>query len=358
MKMATAAPILALAALVSGAATAQAAPASKTFRDWVVGCDNLRACTAMSLPAEMAEQTAMLRLTRPAGPEGALAAEVKIRAEKLKAPLSVAMTVDGVAFPNSGKRWAASGADEETARIELSTAEAEALIGLARKASKVVVTIADRRFEVSLSGSVAALLWMDEQQGRLNTTSALIRKGGGTSVPAAPTLPAITAKVPTAPASPEKTAQTLAASLRQQLKRTEPDACDDRPEGFAEGDRVWPLGGALRLVGLLCSAGAYNLTSGFWLVSGGEVATARKAVFPQLDGGSDNMLVNAEFSPQDGRLSYFAKARGIGDCGANGSYAWTGSGFVLTEFSEMGECRGIMPDDWITLFRSDVKSVK
>ena len=62
--------------------------------------------------------------------------------------------------------------------------------------------------------------------------------------------------------------------------------------------------------------------------------------------------------PQTGRIDYFARGRGIGDCGATGGYAWTGTGFALTAFSMMGECKGIGPNDWITLFRSEVKTVK
>ena len=110
--------------------------------------------------------------------------------------------------------------------------------------------------------------------------------------------------------------------------------------------------------GLLCSRGAYNLSTGFWIVPGTDVAKARKAIFPQLDGGKDNILVNAEFDQGTGQVSFYNKGRGIGDCGANGNYAWTGAGFVLTAFQAMDECRGLTSDDWITLFRSEVKVAK
>jgi hypothetical protein len=86
-----------------------------------------------------------------------------------------------------------------------------------------------------------------------------------------------------------------------------------------------------------------RLTS-LWL--GGELA-----VLPAL-------ALAATPEPKTGRISYFAKGRGIGDCGVAGGYAWTGSSFVLTELSMMGECRGIGSDDWITLFRSEVKIAK
>jgi len=337
---------------------ASAAPASKTFRDWIAGCDNLKSCTALSLPAEAAEHAVFLKLTRPAGPDGAAKLELKIRADKLASAFSLSMALDGAAFPAAGKSWPATSIDGETMELTLAPAETEALIAGARKATKLTVALPGRSFDVSLAGSVAALLWIDEQQGRLNTATALIRRGAGTQVPLVPAVPVITARAAAQPALPGKAGKTLAAALRKQLKRSDPDACEDIPDGFDNSDDAWPLAGGARLVGLSCSRGAYNFTTGFWLVPGTDVAKARKAAFPQLDGGQDNMIVNGDFDPATAQIGFFAKGRGLGDCGASGNYAWTGTAFVLTAFDAMGECRGIMPDDWITLLRSEVKVVK
>ncbi|POR56706.1 uncharacterized protein DUF1176 [Bosea psychrotolerans] len=348
---------LALALLCSGAAWA-AGPASKTFRDWVAGCDNVKSCTALSLPGEAEEQIAFLKLERPAGPDGIANLAIKVRSEKLKAPLAADLAIDGAPFPAAGKRLTAAIVDDENATIALSPTETEALIAAARKGTKLTVKLAGKSYGVSLAGSVAAMLWIDEQQGRLNTTSALIRKGPGTTVPAAPALPVITAKGSALPAIPPKAAKALTVALRKQLKQLDRDACEDNPEDLADTENAWPLDAATRLVGLLCSRGAYNLSTGFWIVPGTDVAKARKAVFPQLDGGKDNLLVNAAFDPASGQVSFFSKGRGVGDCGASGSYAWTGSGFALAAFQAMDECKGLIGDDWITLFRSEVKVAK
>jgi hypothetical protein len=352
--------LLAAPALLMGlsCATASAAPASKIFRDWSVGCDNLRSCSAVSLPAEFGENLAFLKLTRAGGPDGALKAVIRIRTDGAKAPLAVTMAADGAPFPSAGKRWTIQQVEEGNADLELSASEAEALISVARKAGRLTLTAGGRKLDISLAGSVAALLWLDEQQGRLDTTSALIRKGPSTVVPAAPALPVVTAKPWTGPALPAAEAKALAASLRRHLKRVDPDACEDRREGFPDADEAWALDSNLRLVSLLCSSGAYNFSSGFWLVTGSDVAKARKAEFPQLEGKPDNTLVNAEFAPSDATVTYFGKARGLGDCGSSGTYAWTGSRFALTALSEMGECRGILPEDWHDLFRSELKVAK
>lgn len=348
----------ALAIALSLPCPASAAAESKTFRDWIAGCDNLKSCTALSLPGEIGDEIAFLKLERPAGPDGATRLTLKVRAEKLEAPLVLTLALDGAPFPASGRRWPIKSVDDETAEITLSPADTEALVAAARKATKLTVSMADKILDVSLAGSVAALLWIDEQQGRLNTTSALIRKGAGTAVPAAPALPVIVAKGAAAPAMPAAAAKALTTALRRQLKRLDPDLCEDAPEDVADADSVWPLSGGARLVGLFCSRGAYNLATGFWIVPGSDVSKARKAQFPLPDGGRDNMLVNADYDPASGQVSFFNKGRGLGDCGVTGGYAWTGAAFALTAFSEMGECKGITADDWLTLFRSEVKVTK
>ena len=338
-------PALALAAM----------PEPKGFRDWMAGCDNLRTCAALSVPSDGIDTIAYLRLERPAGPEGAAKLIMRLSGEWQKPPLSVDLKLDGAAFPAGGKSMPVSTAGD-LATVIFQPAETAAFIEAARKATKLSIAAPGVKAEVSLSGAVAALLWIDEQQGRLNTPSALIRKGDAGTVPAAPAMPVIMAK-PASGTLSEKDGKALAAALRKHVTQREPDLCSDA-EVSAVPDRVWPLDGKRSLVALTCSLGAYNATSAFWIVEGNAVAAAKSVSFPQNGGDAKNMLTNGEFEPKSGRISYFAKGRGIGDCGAAGGYAWTGASFTLTEFMMMGECRGIGSDDWITLFRSEVRTAK
>lgn len=342
-------PALALPALALAAV-----PEPKGFRDWMAGCDNVKSCTALSVPPEAADTTAYLRLERPAGQDGAVSLVLRLRGDWKKPPAAVTLKLDGAPFPAAGRSMPAT-SDGDLASVAFQPADITAFIEAARKATKLAVAAPGLSAEVSLSGAVAALLWIDEQQGRLNTPSALIRKGGAGAAAAAPALPVITAR-PASGALSEKDARALAAALRKQLRQRDPDQCED-DDMSVSGDQAWPLDGRRSLVALACSRGAYNVTSGFWTVENGAVAAARPVDFPG-NGSEKNMLVNAEFEPKTGRISYFAKGRGLGDCGAAGGYAWTGTGFVLTELSMMGECRGIGPDDWIALFRSEVRTAK
>jgi hypothetical protein len=338
-------PALALAAV----------PQPKGFRDWMAGCDNLKSCTALSVPSDGTDTIAYLRLERPAGPEGAAKLLLRLRGEWQKPPLTVELKLDGAAFPAAGKSMPVA-ADADLATVTFQPAEMTAFIDAARKATKLSVAVPGATAEVSLSGAVAALLWIDEQQGRLDTPTALIRKGSVGTAPAAPAMPVITAR-PASGALSEKDAKALAAALRRQIKQRDPDQCEDG-EMTTKHDMAWRLDARRSLVSLTCSLGAYNASNAFWIVENGAVASARPVEFPWTDDSEKNTLVNGAFEPKTGRIEYFAKGRGIGDCGALGGYAWTGAGFALTGFSMMGECRGIGSDDWITLFRSEVRTAK
>ena len=329
-----------------------AAPEPKGFRDWMAGCDNVKSCTALSLPPEIADPVAYLRLERPAGPDGMARLVLRLRGDWKKPPAALRLALDGVPFPAGGKPLPVS-ADGDMVSLTLQPADTGALIEAARKAAKLAISAPGLTASVSLSGSVAAMLWIDEQQGRLNTASALIRKGTGANVRAAPALPVVTAKPPSGTLS-EKDGKALAAALRKQIRQPDADLCED-DEMLVAADGAWPIDGERRLVGLACSRGAYNVTTGFWMVERGNIAAAKPVVLPQGEGEARNMLTNADFDPKTGRLTFFAKGRGLGDCGVAGGYAWTGTAFALTELSTMGECRGIGPDDWITLYRSEVK---
>lgn len=329
-----------------------AEPEPKGFRDWMAGCDNVQHCTALSLPPEAADPIAYLRLERAAGLDAPAELVLRLRGDWKLPPRSAQLKLDGAPFPANGKPMPAE-ADGDTLSLTFRPAEIAALIEAARKATKLAVSAPGLTASISLSGSVAAMLWIDEQQGRLNTTSALIRKGAGTNVPAAPALPVVAAK-PASGTLSDKDGKALATALRKQIRQRDADLCED-DEMLVSSDEAWPLDGERRLVGLACSRGAYNVTTGFWTVERGDVAAAKPVVLPAGEGDEKNMLTNVGFDPKTGRLNFFAKGRGIGDCGATGGYAWTGTAFVQTEFSVMGQCRGIGSDDWITLYRSSVK---
>ncbi len=328
-----------------------AAPEPKTFRDWMAGCDNVKTCAALSLPADAFATVAYLRIERAAGPDSAPRLALRLRGESKKPPTTAQLKLDGSPFPPGGKSLPlGSDGDGEVATLTFSAEDTAVLIEAARKATKLIVTAPGVTGSISLAGSVAAMLWIDEQQGRIGTTTALVRKGANATVPPAPALPVVTA-VPAPPMLDKKAAAPQAALMRAELKKRAPDACEDASD-LAESDSAWALGNKRMLVALSCSRGAYNLSSSFFIMPENEPGKAAPMRFPNGEGNDGNELTNASFDPRTGHLAFFSKGRGIGDCGVSGGYAWTGERFEQTELAMMGECRGIVPDDWITLYRS------
>jgi hypothetical protein len=69
-------------------------------------------------------------------------------------------------------------------------------------------------------------------------------------------------------------------------------------------------------------------------------------------GGEGPWLVNPIYDPARRTLTVFPRGRGLGDCGTITTWTWTTGGFVLSEERSMGDCWGMTPDVWPTLWRT------
>jgi len=304
----------------------------KIHGDWIAGCDNGRVCQAVSL--------------MPAGDFEAATIAVK-RGAEANAPLEVWITAregEPAEVRVDGKRFALIARGEDLAPQQ--PAQLVAAIVAGKRAA-----LFDRQGKqiaaLSVAGASAALLYVDEQQRRLGTTTALVRRGArpASAVPAAPPLPVIDV----AAGSP-KPARALA---KADLEAARKDSACEKPEeeGAPERFRL-DARSTLALVPLRCGSGAYNFLSvALILDERGRASPARFDV--QGDPGADNLIYGADWDPKSRRLGTYFKGRGIGDCGISQSYAWDGARFRLVEQSEMGECRGSI--DYITTWRAGVR---
>ena len=223
---------------------------------------------------------------------------------------------------------------------------------------KVMIIRGASTQEVSLHGAAAALLWIDEKQGRLDTPAALIRRGDRPAalVPVAPPLPTVTHAPAVDQAGFGDQNQRLPAALRA---RTEVGDCLKESAMPAVSDMVMSarLDARTELWAVPCGSGAYNVTHN-WYLTGPGGRDPRPAILAGSEGpGSDtvmpdNATVNGAYDPKTRTLSAFAKARGIGDCGAAQTWAWTEQGFTLTQESIMGECAGVPSDLWPVTWRT------
>ena len=337
----------------------------KDFRDWHAACDNLRDCNAYGFDASLSG-AAYLRIERGGAPN---------------APAKITLALDandGVTFtlkfndpslpglPDNAISGTKSEEDERRRVVLTDTVSADALIGSIRKADKIIITRQDPpgakeksdrvESEISMSGAVAALLWIDEQQMRLGTMTALISKGDkpASAVPRQPKPPVI---VPTKIASgtpPAKTAPALIAKGRA--------LCGEEDEG-SKLTETWPLGNNRFLYAFNCpdSGGAYNYHYGFLVATGGNPATARAVKFEwpikvgsiETDPGYEVIAVNPIFDAKTMTISTFGKGRGLGDCGTSEDWVWDGKTFRLALLKMMGQCRAVPLYDWPTLYRTE-----
>ncbi|MCP1468875.1 hypothetical protein J3E64_000546 [Sphingobium sp. OAS761] len=316
----------------------------ETYKDWTIGCDNRNRCEAIALLPENGDwpdNPMMIGVVRDAGPDAAT--EVWFERDG-KGQAEVSFIIDG-------RRIASATARGGTATVRGPQASALA-IGMARGTAMEVRLGGKPVGRPSLSGSAAALRYMDARQGRAGTTTALIASGplGVLAVKAAPAAPRIQ-RAPV-PAGPEP-----AALWRDE--RTRIGSMTGCTEEMNSGPPMEQhrLSKTETLILVPCGAGAYNFSSVPVIASGVPGRRVfRLASFDYKPGWTENpaqpMLVNAGWDAGKSRLDSFAKGRGLGDCGGSESYVWDGSLFRLVEATAMGECRGAW--HWITTWSASV----
>ncbi|WP_187148700.1 DUF1176 domain-containing protein [Methylocella silvestris] len=341
---------LALAAGCAPAAAEQApalqAQPLKQFKDWTVGCDNLRNCVALGLSSESDMSGAYLKISRAGAADARPSLSVTLMAEpKSKAP-ALRLQFDGAAA-GLPERPIPVRQDGDSVSAPLPPEQVDAFLAALRTAKRLTVrlidgkTLVDPAF-VSLAGSAAALLYMDAQQNRAGTVSALIDKGAAPSNAAAPEEPSIPA-------------------VKMTMDRTEPK----RPPGVAPATDesckaydpiVIRLSATETLWGICDQAAAYNFAYRFWIAGPGRPKGASAAVFetPALAApdSDSSVVVNPSLSDNGLILSSNNKGRGVGDCGESAGWAYDGAQFRLVSLQRMDECRGVAPDDWPTLYRA------
>jgi hypothetical protein len=181
----------------------------------------------------------------------------------------------------------------------------------------------------SLAGLTAALIWIDEQQGRL----------GSERVASAPPhgLVPIYAGETTAPDVP------FALLDRH---RADPD-CEPLEE-LANGRDIVvdDLTDGYTLYLLPCQSGAYNFGQKVYVGAAGDYFDPQYFADYQSGVGwtGSPYLWNADYDRETNTVYTFAKARGIGDCGTQAHWQWNGYLFQLMEMRARECTDDINPD--------------
>ncbi len=340
--------------------TAKAAAASTTaagsrslsdqqkFRDWLAVCDNVGTCHAFG-PAS--EGTGWVRISMSAGPDAKPAVAVGFWPEVAEDMGNlVTVTVDGAGFEARSE----AGEDATSAAI-VAPDQATALVAAMAHGQAMALSSRGETVAISLTGAAASLLWIDEHQGRLDTTTALMRKGPrpASAVPAAPAPP----RIEPAPAVSQagygdQEGQTLPAAIEALPAVTQCRADTAFNPDLQKVISSARLDANTILWGVPCGVGAYNFATAYFTTTP-DGTDPRGVTFPRASGQPLDLLVNAAYDPTTRVIDAFNKGRGLGDCGLADSWTWTTRGFVLKASSEMSECWGVPSEYWPTNWVSE-----
>ncbi len=335
--------------LIALAAIAAASPAGvaglKTFKAWSAVCDNLRTCVAFGFPPADQPDGGYLRIAR-SGAAGAVP-RVTLGVISDDAPKAAAWTplIDG--RPIAGVPALAVKADDSYRQATLTPTQGAALIEALRNGGVLTLRAGGATVAtISLGGSAAALLWIDDQQQRIGTVTALARRGDkpAGAVPAVPALPMLR---PGPPASQAGLPTRVPAAVRRARKD-----CTANPAADNDAPLIARLAPGVVLWGPVCDQGAYSIGNTFFI--GDERGGAlRPVLFPEPPGLADKPsgeLSDPEYDEKTRILTSFAKGRGLGDCGEMMSWVWDGKAFQLLGATVMTQCHGVAMDDWPTLW--------
>ena len=343
--------------------TAQAAaPSYDSYKAWLVSCDNTLTCEAKGFlndESTIAGNTQIngrvdLRFIRNAGPDGRTEA-------RLSAGFPFGLTdlkVDAKPLVLAPSAWQLKTQDGNTVLSTRQPAAIAALLTQLRDGTMLHV----RDDGVPLSGLKAALLRMDDKQGRIDGVTALIRQGPkpASTVPPAPLTPSIPPAhaTPSLPLHEQTHLLELTRTTQAELiKKYDCENLDkEQDDLLLTGAYTLDHNNALVLIG--CAMGAYQGTSLAFVVSRTGKGQARPASLPRPvlskedSRQNDNTLTGPDLDKATGTLTEFAKGRGLSDCGTSSSWRWDGHSFALTAMTFQSACGGSLPSDWPTLYRS------
>ena len=301
---------------------------SFNHKDWELACDNTRTCRAAGYRGEDRTPHASLLLTRAAGPQQPVRAQLQLANfhSQTIAPSTLTMSV--------GRRSLGSVRIDPRSRTgALSAAQVQALLPALAGSDAIAWTSGKTSWTVSSAGASAVMLKMDEFQGRLDTVGALVRKGPqseATVLPALP-LPVIqagpVARSTTPPSLSPTQKQAILAALQDSARGQDCDAVA-QPDPQRDRLELRSLAPGKLLASQRCWSGAYNEGRGYWVV---DTRPPYSAV----------LVTNKASSYANGVIESVQLGRGVGDCAARASWTWDGRSFAQTSALTTGMCRSV-----------------
>lgn len=336
---------LIVAILLLVASPAHAGP-GKQFKDTGVYCTNGLTCDLTLSPRGSATDIYSFVLSRKAGPDTPIL--IKVRTAKPLAPGSeMVFLADGAEAARIAVADFEFDADfnEYTAK---DLGRGKALLSLLRDSNLLTIKAKldkEASADFSLSGVAAAMLYLDEVQGRIGTADALEKYGDKPSPPVmVRDIFAVT---------------DLPAAIRPDFESPE-STC-----GFMDMNRfrygqgfAAMLSGDVELYALPCAeGGAYNQPYVFYQKQGETITPVHLAVMTDDGPSTTTMAYNIDWDQTTKTLTAFFKGRGIGDCGSLDKWVLRNIdgevSFALKEARVKDDCDGNNepgPDGWPLLW--------
>ena len=258
---------------------------------------------------------------------------------------------------------------------QLNQKQTQALLKQASQNTKIEIVavskVGSTRWQVSDKGMSAVLLKLDEVQGRVGNSLAMVSQSHrNKQVPkSAVTKPIIhkafafsdkkqtvlePAKLNYFKSNIEKWINVDSKSLMgTQDEMGDCELANPKSEQYQSFKRYdsnrldWTftrVDGAHTLASHLCWSGAYNMGYGYWLIDNAKPSK------PQLITTSGSQYAKGEIWATH-------KGRGLGDCWGQKQWVWNGKSFVVSKEATTGMCRGFAGGAWqLPTYVSDIYS--
>ena len=319
--------------------------------DWQIVCDNSGTCRAAGYQSDEGDDPPVsVQFTRKAGENEAVQGTISLLdASAESAPAQVEMHIDGKKIANITLQ------DDGSANLD--PAQTEALLAAVQKKDSSITFRENAKkpeWRLSTVGANAVLLKMDDFQERVDTASALIKRGNNENAVLSPAaLPVIKAVTP-----PQDTPRELKkndadfATMKKLLaahyisedeyfnlseKDDHHDRCPRDAERGIDSEyaviTLYPLDEAHYLSESPCWFSAYNVVGNLYTLVSRDLKTIEKTY--------DNRL-----NSYDEKTGILQKSRGIGDCWSIMTYQWDGKDFVKSYFEPDSLCKGFAGGAW------------
>lgn len=320
--------------------------------DWQVVCDNTLTCRAAGYAEDDQFDTpASILLT--ALPKVSLpSATVQFLPEVPK------QNNTDVELWLNGKNYGEIQPDADGYNYDLSPQQTKYLINQARLKTKIEIRVGSERWTISDKGMSAVLLKLDETQGRVGTPLALVSKNStNQQIPKSAKAKPVIKKASAYADNKQLDSSKLVYFQKninkwididaKQLVGSDDDMGDcelinpktdayQRMQEYGADRLDWtftPVDATHTLASHLCWQGAYNESSGYWLINHDKPSKPK-------------LITTAGNDYSDGEIWAVHKDRGLGDCWNRAIWVWDGKTFTNSEDSSTGMCRGFAGGAW------------